>query len=149
MLHKREILACAPTGSGKTLSFLIPVIHHLLLPQKLSKNSKRGFRVLILSPTKELAEQTLRVCKLLIAPEDNGNNKNVKSLLRVKLLTKKETKAFNAVGTSHSNKIDLLISTPQRLLYLLNQDKPMIRYYFMFHCIVYYSFLINNFILSF
>lgn len=127
MIHGREILACAPTGSGKTLSFLIPVVHHLLSQSKAAKKTKSGFRVLILSPTKELAEQTLRVCKLLLASGDDQENASKKSLLRVKLLTKKETKAFNDAGKSHSNKIDLLISTPQRLLYLLNQDKPVIR----------------------
>jgi len=49
-------MACAPTGSGKTLAFVLPLLHHLREPQT------GGVRALILSPTKELAEQ---VCILL------------------------------------------------------------------------------------
>jgi ATP-dependent RNA helicase DDX52/ROK1 len=51
MLHGRDVMACAPTGSGKTLSFLIPILHALKGP------AKEGFRALIISPTRELAQQ--------------------------------------------------------------------------------------------
>jgi ATP-dependent RNA helicase DDX52/ROK1 len=51
MLHGRDVMACAPTGSGKTLSFLIPMLHTLKGP------AKEGFRALIISPTRELAQQ--------------------------------------------------------------------------------------------
>ena len=50
-LKRREILACAPTGSGKTAAFLIPLLHYL------REHRKDGFRALILSPTRELARQ--------------------------------------------------------------------------------------------
>jgi ATP-dependent RNA helicase RhlE len=47
----RDILACAMTGSGKTAAFLLPILHKLL-------DKPRGTtRVLILSPTRELAAQ--------------------------------------------------------------------------------------------
>lgn len=49
-------MACAPTGSGKTAAFLLPIIHSLRGPQK------KGFRAVILSPTRELAKQTYREC---------------------------------------------------------------------------------------
>lgn len=54
-VQRRELLACAPTGSGKTAAFLIPVIHHLKEP------SKDGIRALILAPTRELAAQIHRL----------------------------------------------------------------------------------------
>jgi CRISPR/Cas system-associated endonuclease/helicase Cas3 len=54
----RQVLACAPTGSGKTVAFLIPIIHHLAGPRKL------GFRAVIVSPTRELASQTYRLYRL-------------------------------------------------------------------------------------
>lgn len=47
------MIACAPTGSGKTAAFLIPLLHELKSPQ-------RGPRALILCPTRELAKQTYR-----------------------------------------------------------------------------------------
>ena len=56
MLKRREILACAPTGSGKTAAFLVPIIHLLDSPQK------KGFRAVIVAPTRELANQIHREC---------------------------------------------------------------------------------------
>lgn len=53
-LQKRQVLGCAPTGSGKTAAFLIPVFHHLKGPMK------KGFRCVIVCPTRELARQTFR-----------------------------------------------------------------------------------------
>ena len=44
-------MACAPTGSGKTAAFIIPILHHL------QRHSKQGFRALVLAPTRELAKQ--------------------------------------------------------------------------------------------
>ncbi|MGH0177980.1 UNVERIFIED_CONTAM: hypothetical protein FKN15_076188 [Acipenser sinensis] len=54
MLHSREVLACAPTGSGKTVAFCLPILCHLKQPMN------KGFRALVLSPTRELASQTHR-----------------------------------------------------------------------------------------
>ena len=53
VLKERDILACAPTGSGKTLAFAIPILHMLAKPQK------GGFRAVIISPTRELAQQVI------------------------------------------------------------------------------------------
>lgn len=44
-------MACAPTGSGKTAAFIIPILHNL------KQHSTKGFRALILAPTRELAKQ--------------------------------------------------------------------------------------------
>jgi ATP-dependent RNA helicase DDX52/ROK1 len=44
-------MACAPTGSGKTIAFLFPLLYHLKKPEK------KGFRALILAPTRELVQQ--------------------------------------------------------------------------------------------
>jgi ATP-dependent RNA helicase RhlE len=49
----RDLLACAQTGSGKTVAFLLPVLHRLLAAPR------RTTRVLILTPTRELAAQVL------------------------------------------------------------------------------------------
>ncbi len=47
----RDVLACADTGSGKTAAFLLPILHRLLA-------QPRGVtRALVLSPTRELAQQ--------------------------------------------------------------------------------------------
>jgi ATP-dependent RNA helicase RhlE len=50
-MEGRDLLACAMTGSGKTAAFLLPILHRLL-------DRPRGTtRVLVLSPTRELAAQ--------------------------------------------------------------------------------------------
>jgi len=50
-LEGRDVLATAQTGTGKTLSFLIPIM------EMLEKNQGRGAQALILLPTRELAMQ--------------------------------------------------------------------------------------------
>jgi ATP-dependent RNA helicase RhlE len=49
----RDILACAMTGSGKTVAFLIPILNQLM------GQSRRTTRALVLTPTRELAAQIL------------------------------------------------------------------------------------------
>jgi len=50
-LEGRDVLACAMTGSGKTAAFMLPILNRLL-------GKKRGVtRVLVLTPTRELAAQ--------------------------------------------------------------------------------------------
>jgi ATP-dependent RNA helicase RhlE len=52
ILEGRDVLGLAQTGTGKTAAFVLPILQHLL-------TGPRGkLRVLILSPTRELSEQT-------------------------------------------------------------------------------------------
>lgn len=107
MLSSRQILACAPTGSGKTAAFLIPVL------SSLKKPSRKGFRALILCPTRELARQTFRECVRLT--EKTG--------LKPHIITKVKQDKF---GPNFSTKFDILISTPNRLIYLLKQENQIL-----------------------
>jgi ATP-dependent RNA helicase RhlE len=52
-LDGRDLLACAQTGSGKTVAFLLPVLHRLM------GRPRRTTRALVLTPTRELAAQIL------------------------------------------------------------------------------------------
>jgi ATP-dependent RNA helicase RhlE len=52
-LEGRDLLACAQTGSGKTAAFLLPILHRLI------GKPRRVTRVLVLTPTRELAAQIL------------------------------------------------------------------------------------------
>jgi ATP-dependent RNA helicase RhlE len=52
-LTGRDVLACAMTGSGKTVAFLLPVLNNLLA------SPRRGTRALVITPTRELAAQIL------------------------------------------------------------------------------------------
>jgi ATP-dependent RNA helicase DDX52/ROK1 len=54
MMEGHQVMACAPTGSGKTAAFLLPIIHHLKAP------SGVGVRAIVVAPTRELAQQIHR-----------------------------------------------------------------------------------------
>ncbi|EDR26857.1 ATP-dependent rRNA helicase RRP3, putative [Entamoeba dispar SAW760] len=56
-LQKKDIIGIAQTGSGKTASFLLPMIQHLLNV----KEKNRAFYCIIIEPTRELAAQVVEV----------------------------------------------------------------------------------------
>lgn len=61
VLNGGDVIASAETGTGKTAAFLLPILQNL----EEFKN-KRGIRVLILSPTRELANQTEEACRQFV-----------------------------------------------------------------------------------
>ncbi|MGL5791578.1 MAG: DEAD/DEAH box helicase, partial [Plesiomonas shigelloides] len=63
-MEGRDVMGSAPTGTGKTAAFLLPAIQHLLdYPRK-----KPGApRVLVLTPTRELAMQVADQARELAA----------------------------------------------------------------------------------
>lgn len=58
LLQGGDIIACAETGTGKTAAFLLPILQQLA-----ANKNKPGTKVLVLSPTRELANQTEAACK--------------------------------------------------------------------------------------
>jgi ATP-dependent RNA helicase RhlE len=52
-LEKRDLIACAQTGSGKTAAFLLPILNQII------EKPRRTTRALVLAPTRELAAQIL------------------------------------------------------------------------------------------
>lgn len=58
ILDGKDVVAMARTGSGKTAAFLVPMFEKLKGPQ-----AQTGARALILSPTRELALQTMKFTK--------------------------------------------------------------------------------------
>ena len=71
-LEGADILATASTGTGKTLSFLIPMIEHMDATSAPSSKGKRGpIRSLILLPTRELAMQVLEAYAKLVPNAKN------------------------------------------------------------------------------
>ncbi|OAL54102.1 P-loop containing nucleoside triphosphate hydrolase protein [Pyrenochaeta sp. DS3sAY3a] len=59
-----DLLTVAPTGSGKTIAFLIPIIN-ALLAQGRSTDSQDGPRAIVLAPTRELASQIVNESRKL------------------------------------------------------------------------------------
>ncbi|XP_055641946.1 probable ATP-dependent RNA helicase DDX52 [Toxorhynchites rutilus septentrionalis] len=109
LLEGHPLHACAPTGSGKTAAFLIPIIHHLKKPMKC------GFRALIVCPTRELAKQTQREALRLC--EDIN--------LRTHVITKVDETTTD-YGLESKKHYDILVTTPNRICFLANRNPPLI-----------------------
>ena len=96
-LEGRDVLATAQTGTGKTLSFLIPIV------EMLQKTEGRGAHALILLPTRELAMQVEKAFRAI-----RSNNAH--------------TVALVVGGLSEGSQLDtirrgarLIVATPGRL----------------------------------
>ncbi|KAL5359927.1 ATP-dependent RNA helicase dbp10 [Aspergillus floccosus] len=114
IMDDRDVVGMARTGSGKTAAFVIPMIEKLK-----SHSSKFGARSLILSPSRELALQTLKVVKEL------GKGTDLKSVLLVGGDSLEEQFGMMAGNP------DIVIATPGRFLHLkveMNLDLSSIRY---------------------
>jgi ATP-dependent RNA helicase RhlE len=99
----RDVIATAQTGTGKTAGFLLPVLHRLIdLPRGIT-------RAVILSPTRELAEQIADVCHGL------ARHTKVRSELVVGGRPMGPQERALRSGT------DIIIATPGRLLDHLNR----------------------------
>ena len=59
-LDRKDLIACAQTGTGKTAAFLLPVLQRLAAGER-----SRHPRALIVSPTRELAAQIGEMALLL------------------------------------------------------------------------------------
>ena len=106
-LMGRDILASAPTGTGKTAAFLIPAIQYLLdFPRR-----DPGFaRVLIMTPTRELAYQVHEQCQLLAA----------NTHLKIGVVTGGINYGSHKEIFEKNN--DILIATPGRLMEYLETE---------------------------
>lgn len=107
-LEYKDLLVSAETGSGKTAAFLLPSLHHLLtLPSK-----KSGVRALILTPTRELAQQIFNSCRQLTEFTD----------LKTGLITGGDD--FRLQQNMLRRNTEIVIATPGRVLELMEQEIP-------------------------
>lgn len=51
IINRKDIIACAQTGTGKTAAYLLPILHHI------GQTDRKHTQALILAPTRELAQQ--------------------------------------------------------------------------------------------
>src|ERR1043165_5734643 len=97
ILAGRDLIATAQTGTGKTAAFLLPILHRLMA-------KPGGAPCLILSPTRELAQQIETVCRELVqkSPIRSGLIVGGASMERQERLLR--------------GRFDLLVATTGRLL---------------------------------
>ena len=108
ILQGRDVLCLAPTGSGKTAAFLLPLLQRLLAQPDLLDERPRRLRALVLAPTRELAVQTVQVLRAL-APQ-------LKTVLAVGGLS------INPQMMALRGGAHLVVATPGRLLDLVDQN---------------------------
>ena len=107
-LEQRDILARAPTGTGKTASFLLPALQHLIdFPRRYSGHA----RILILTPTRELASQIHRYACHLATGQG----------LNIAIIT--GGVPYGPQEEALKDNIDILVATPGRLMEYLDKGK--------------------------
>ncbi|KAL2827550.1 P-loop containing nucleoside triphosphate hydrolase protein [Aspergillus cavernicola] len=114
IMEDQDVVGMARTGSGKTAAFVIPMIEKLR-----SHSTMFGARAIILSPSRELALQTLKVVKEL------GKGTDLKSVLLVGGDSLEEQFSMMAGNP------DIVIATPGRFLHLkveMNLNLSSIKY---------------------
>ncbi len=108
LLDGRDLLGIAQTGTGKTAAFLLPLMSRLLAaPQP---TTKRGAKILVLAPTRELAQQISDAFKLY-------GQKHTRLWQTVIVGGVPQSRQARAMAKG----VDLLVATPGRLLDLVDQ----------------------------
>uniref|UniRef100_A0A8C1RFZ4 RNA helicase n=1 Tax=Cyprinus carpio TaxID=7962 RepID=A0A8C1RFZ4_CYPCA len=96
ILDGKDVVAMARTGSGKTAAFLVPMFEKLKAPQ-----AQTGARALVLTPTRELALQTMKFTR------------EVCTITAVLLMD-------DQFAALHENP-DIIIGTPGRLMHVIQE----------------------------
>ncbi|GFM79691.1 ATP-dependent RNA helicase SrmB [Pseudomonas cichorii] len=103
-LQGRDLRVTAQTGSGKTAAFVLPILNRLIGPAKV----RVDIRAVILLPTRELAQQTLKEVERF----------SQFTFIKAGLITGGED--FKVQAAMLRKVPDILIGTPGRLLEHLN-----------------------------
>ncbi len=108
LLQGRDLLGCAQTGTGKTASFSLPILH--ALHERPKQVRSRCCRTLVLAPTRELAGQ--------VGKSFTTYGKHVRF---------SQTLVYGGVGqvpqvNAMRRGVDVLVATPGRLLDLIDQN---------------------------
>lgn len=109
LLDGKDLIACAPTGTGKTAAFMLPALQRLLTP---AINDGRGPRVVVLCPTRELAQQVSKAAMMFAG-----------KLPRMKTVCVTGGEPFRDqlrnIGMPH----EIIVATPGRLLDHISRGK--------------------------
>jgi len=103
ILDGRDLVACAQTGTGKTAAFVLPALQKLTLTKDSEKRTTKP-RILILTPTRELATQITRAA--------TGYGK----FMRFQLATLVGGMPYRQQLRDLSRGADMIVATPGRLL---------------------------------
>jgi len=113
VMSGRDLCGIAQTGTGKTAAFALPILHRL--SEEPRSRLRRSCRVLVLSPTRELASQ--------IADSFRTYGRNLRLITSV---------VFGGVAIGRQERelsvgVDVLVATPGRLLDLVDRKSLSLR----------------------
>ncbi|WP_386693393.1 MULTISPECIES: ATP-dependent RNA helicase SrmB [unclassified Lonepinella] len=106
-MELRDILGSAPTGTGKTVAFLLPAIQHLLDNPRRQPGPPR---ILVLTPTRELAMQVAEQAEELA------------QFTHLSIATITGGVAYQNHGEVFNKNQDLVVATPGRLLQYIKEE---------------------------
>ena len=116
IMDGKDVLARAKTGSGKTIGFLLPAIEALARDGGAARRGRP--RVLVLSPTRELATQILDEAKALLTFHDGVGAQVVFG----------GTNFNSDLRNLRDKRCDILVATPGRLIqHLEDGDRDLLR----------------------
>ncbi|WP_315980577.1 DEAD/DEAH box helicase [Aliamphritea spongicola] len=107
ILDGRDVMAGARTGTGKTAAFVLPLLQRLMADSHAGQRSNIMPAVLILTPTRELAQQVFKSAR------DYAANTGIRSCLVY------GGASLNVQIAALQEGVDLLVATPGRLLDLI------------------------------
>ena len=115
----KDAIVTATTGSGKTLSYLFPIVSHLMANHCSASTSRSAdnssSRALVLVPTRELALQVEQIAKSMFA----------KLPLTALAITGGNMGRYQLSQKLQSTKPHCVIATPGRLLDVLNSQQKL------------------------
>ncbi|WGV98165.1 DEAD/DEAH box helicase [Vibrio sp. YMD68] len=104
VLAKKNVLAGAQTGTGKTAAFSLPIIQQFLDQPLTRETNSRIVRALVLVPTRELAQQVF------------DNVTHYADQTGLKIVTAYGGTSMNVQTTNLKGGADILVATPGRLI---------------------------------
>ena len=113
ILAGRDLLGCAPTGSGKTAAYVLPLLQAWMLGDAGSRPGPRETQALVLVPTRELATQVAEL--LYFVGEALGR--------RPKVAVLTGGVSINPQLLALRGGVDMVIATPGRLLDVVEHSK--------------------------
>jgi len=121
ILQKRDVIACAQTGTGKTAAFILPLLHNL----QSEPHAENAVNAIIMAPTRELAQQ--------IDQQMEGFSYYT-SFSSVAVYGGNDAQAWDVQRKGLQKGADVVIATPGRLLSHLNLyeiDFSQVKYFIL------------------
>ena len=117
VLAGRDLLACAPTGSGKSAAYVLPLMQAWMLSDAAQRSAARETQALVLVPTRELAAQVAEL--IYEVGESLGRRPKVAVLVG--------GVSINPQLMALRGGVDMVIATPGRLLDVVEHSRLQLK----------------------